>query len=147
MPRATFCEANLAAARLLDFDRVKLPGRKLTQFIAPESQDVFYLHRRQLASTGEKQACEVNFLRPGGGRFIARLESVMEQPASGPGARSLVVMSDITGQKCAEETIHSQALELRRITDTTPVMLTRSQPRFALPVCQPRLRRNARPGT
>ncbi len=118
-------EANLAAARMLNFDRVKLSGQKLTHFIAPESQDIFYLHRRQLAGTGEKQTCELHLSRMDGSQFIARLESVIEQISSEPTARSLVVMSDITAQKQAEEIIRDHEIQLRLITDMTPVMLTR----------------------
>jgi len=95
-------EANLAAARLLHLDRIKLAGQKLSRFIAPESQDVFYLHCRQLFNSGEKQTCELNLLRPDGPPLIVWSESVMESAAAEPAPRCLVMLSDITERKQAE---------------------------------------------
>ena len=117
-------EANLAAARLLNIDRVKLSGQKLTRFIAPESQDVFYLCRRQLFSTGETQTRELHLLPVDRPRMIARVEAVVERTDLGGGPRCLAMMSDITGQKRAEQVIRDQEIQLREITETTPVMLT-----------------------
>ena len=113
-------EANLAAARLLEVDRVKLTGRKLTRFIPPESQDAFYLHQRQLFSTEEKQTCELHLLRTGGAPFIARLEMVLEHTGSEPAARCLVVMSDITAHKLAEAALQKAQEELeQRVQERT----------------------------
>ncbi len=113
--KGVICEANLAAARLLNFDQVKLPGQKLTHFIAPESQDFFYLCRRQFLNNGEKQTCEVHLLRRGKEPFIARLEIVVEQPGPEPANRSLVMMSDITERKLAEAALQQarEGLEKR----------------------------------
>src|SRR5512135_885527 len=39
-------EANLKAAQMLELQRWELVGRQFTEFVERESQDVFYLHRR-----------------------------------------------------------------------------------------------------
>ena len=117
--KGVICEANLAAARLLNFDRIKLPGQKLTHFIAPESQDIFYLCRRQLLSAEEKQTCELHLLRTGGPPFIARMECVVEQIGPEPSARSLVMMSDITGQKRADEALRKSEARLATFAEAT----------------------------
>ena len=118
--KGVICEANLAAARLLNFDRVTLAGKKMTQFIAPASQDIFYLHRRQLLNTGEKQTCELNLLRTASPPFIARLESVMENAGPEPVARCLVMMSDITEQKQAEAALQQAHDQLeQRVRERT----------------------------
>jgi PAS domain S-box-containing protein len=111
--RGVIHESNLAAAGLLNFDRMKLPGQKLTRFIAPESQDIFYLHCQPLFSTGEKQTCELRLSRTGGAQRIVRLEIAVDGAGPEPATRFLVMMTDITGQKQAEETQRSE----RNLTD------------------------------
>lgn len=95
-------EANLAAAGLLNLDRIKLTGQKLARFVAPESRDDFSLRLRQLFRTGEKQTCELHLLPAGRPRMIARLETVVERTGPGRPARCLALLSDITAQKQAE---------------------------------------------
>jgi PAS domain S-box-containing protein len=102
-------EANLSAARLLEVDRFKLTGQKLIHFIAPPSQDDFYLRRRNLADTGENQTCELHLLRKSSPQFIARLELVRERIGPQPATRCLVMMSDITEQKQAEAKLRERA--------------------------------------
>ncbi len=43
-----FLDANLRGATMLGMERGKLKGRRFTQFIAKDDQDVFYLHRKKL---------------------------------------------------------------------------------------------------
>jgi len=107
-------EANLAAAKLLDFDRVKLPGQRLTHFIAPESQDTCFLHRRLLFNTGEEQTCELRLVRADGAACIVQLESVMEPAAPGAAPRCLVMLSDVTARKQAEDALLASNAELTR---------------------------------
>ena len=114
--RGVILEANLAAARLLNFDRLKLSGQKMTQFIAPESQDIFYLSRRQLLNTAEKQTCELQLLRAGGSPVIVRLEMVLDNVGLEPGSRCLVMVSEITEQKRAEE-IHARLAAIVESSD------------------------------
>ena len=113
-------ETNLAAARLLNIDRTRLAGQKLTHFIAPESQDVFYLHCQQLFNSGEKQTCDLNLLRPDGPPLIVQLESVMESAAPESAPRCLVMLSDITARRQAELEIRTLNAELeQRVIERT----------------------------
>lgn len=53
-------EANLMTASLLGLPRDQLIGQKFTRFLKGDSQDVFYLHRRAVLRTGERQGCHVD---------------------------------------------------------------------------------------
>ncbi len=116
-------EDNLAAARLLNFDRVKLTGQKLTRFIAPESQDEFYLRRRQLFNTGEKQTCELHLLPVDRPRLIARVEAVLERTDPGGLPRCLAILSDITALKQAEAALREREQQLRLFVDHAPAAI------------------------
>jgi PAS domain S-box-containing protein len=110
---------NLTARALLNFDLIKLRGQKFTRFIAPESQDVFYQCRRQLLNTGEKQSCELHLLRTSSPLFIARLEMVMERTGPELANCCLVMMSDITEQKRADEVVRESAARLATFAEAT----------------------------
>ncbi len=113
--------ANLAAARLLNFDRVKLAGRKLTQFIAPGSQDDFYRSHHRLTGTGEKQTCELHLLRTGGPQFIAQLELVADHDALELAPRCLVMLSDITERKLADAALQESEERQRFALETSRI--------------------------
>ncbi len=55
-------EANLMAATLLGLPRERLIGRKFSPFITQESQDTFFLHKRAVRATRDRQSCQVEVL-------------------------------------------------------------------------------------
>ena len=90
-------EANLTAARLLGLDRRALLRKKFSRFIAPESQDDFYLHwRRVFTSTAGQPACELEMRRPDASAFGGRLECVVISAAGKQPAQCLAALSDVT---------------------------------------------------
>ncbi|MBN1131057.1 MAG: response regulator [Chitinispirillaceae bacterium] len=95
-------EANLMASELLGTARISLINKPLSGFIIPKDQDIYYKHRIHLFEKNAPQQCELRLVKKDGSRFWARLDSTVLQGADGiPVCR--VVMSDITGQKRAEE--------------------------------------------
>ncbi|MEO8656936.1 MAG: response regulator [Bryobacteraceae bacterium] len=94
-------EANLTAAKLLGFSRASIGNRRLTSFILPEDEDVYYLRRRELFATSVPQCFELRMVRPDGGQFWARLEAVTVAGATGEMVCRLVI-SDITSRKVAD---------------------------------------------
>ena len=102
-------EANLTAARLLGLDRQMLLKQKLSRFIAPQSQDEFYLHRQQIFSNTGRRTCDLQMRRPEGTTFNGRLESILEPAADGHPARCLVALSDVTRLLRAEALLQSEA--------------------------------------
>ena len=101
-------EANLTAATLLGVARGALTSQRISRFIRKADQDIFYLHRKQLLASGQRQACELRMLTHDGTQFWAHLETVDALDADG--ARVLrTVISDITQRKEAEERIKELA--------------------------------------
>ena len=112
-------EANLTGSGLLGVDRTALVKQRLTRFILPEDQDIYYRHRKQLLETGSPQVYELRVLRANAAPFWARLEATAAQDADGA-AVCRAVMSDITARKLAEEKL----AELDRRKDQFLAMLS-----------------------
>jgi PAS domain S-box-containing protein len=94
-------EANLTAATLLGVARSALVKQRLTRFILPEDQDIYYRHRKQLFETGAPQVCELRMMKNDGAQFWGHLAAAAAQNTGGaPVCR--VVMTDITERKRME---------------------------------------------
>jgi hypothetical protein len=59
-------KANLMAATMLDAERKQLAGRKFSDFVSDESQDVWHLHRREVFAESKTAACELRAVSQGG---------------------------------------------------------------------------------
>ena len=89
-------EANITVTTMLGVVRKDLLERPLTQFIFPEDQDIFYLHRKNLFEEGGVQVWEMRMLLPDGSSFWAHLRAT---PADG---EYRVTLFDISERKRIE---------------------------------------------
>lgn len=114
-------QANLAAADLLSVGREGLLDSDLASYIAPESQDEYFRHRRGLAEGADRQVNEL-VLRPGdrGEQRAVRLESVPE-PGHAPGdPRFRTALVDVTERWRAEQALRRERDQLEeRVTERT----------------------------
>ncbi|GBC60575.1 hypothetical protein DENIS_1532 [Desulfonema ishimotonii] len=97
-------EANLTISAMLGVEKSSVIGKPFSRFIASDSQDVYYFHRRKLFKTGCRQICEIELRKQDGPRFYVRLESILAEDAEGkmsPQARTVV--TDISAHKQIEE--------------------------------------------
>ena len=101
-------EANLTAARMLGTDRSHLLRKGLTDFIVPDDQDTFYLHRQQVVATPTSQTCELQIQRQDGTVFFARLESLMAAHEAGAQFHWRTTLSDVTAHKQAAAALVQQ---------------------------------------
>ena len=101
--------ANLVGATMLGMERGKLTGRRLSQFITKDYQDVFYLHRQKLFETKTKQVCELKITKKDGIEFYAQLESSPVKDETGNCSSIRFSLSDITERKRVEKKIHDLA--------------------------------------
>jgi len=100
--KALIIEANLTSLELFGVNKKELINNALTHFISPESQDVFYLHTREIFKTGTKQSCELKMHRKDGAVFNARVESKGLTTLDGRITRQQLTIIDITESKLLE---------------------------------------------
>jgi PAS domain S-box-containing protein len=110
-------EANLTAAGLLGVAKGALVKQRLTSFILPEDQDIYYRHGRQPWEPGVTRECELRMLRPGAAPFWARLAVCAAQDAEGEPV-DRVMMSDITESKRARNALRESEERYRQIVET-----------------------------
>jgi len=123
-------KVNLAGAGLLGAERGNLIKTKFSGFISPDSQDVFYFHRKRAVETKTKQFCELGFVKENGTPFFARLETIVVQDSKGKFSQLRTALTDITERKQAEEVLlekekelENQAQHLERINTALKVLL------------------------
>jgi PAS domain S-box-containing protein len=118
-------DANLRGATLLGMERGKLKGRRLTQFIAKDDQDVFYLHRKKLFETETKQICELKLSKKDRTEFYAQLESSPVKDESGNFSAIRTSLSDITERKQADLALIAAKQGIESILKTVPDIIYR----------------------
>lgn len=91
----TILEANLTAAKQLGLPREKLSRLPLGQVIEPADQDIFYLARKRLMSTGAPQTCELRMKRADGTEIWVRAE-ISATPEKQGKEQCRVSLSDIS---------------------------------------------------
>jgi len=103
-------ELNLAAAGFLGIERKHLVNKPFSHFIQPESQDVFYLHVREVLESPTKQTCEL-VLKKNDGTFLSCQMDSIGVEIKGQRVMRTVLM-DITKRKEAEEALRKDHTEL-----------------------------------
>lgn len=92
-------EANLTGAGLLGVERKYLIKRAFSHYMAPESQNVFHSHRKQIFETKTRQACELKFMKKDGIQFYAQATSTIRQDRKGNFSQFRTAIMDITEHK------------------------------------------------
>jgi len=94
-------ELNLTGAGMLGIERSRLIKKPFSTYIPKEYQDEFFLHRKKVFATLERQTCEIKLKNKQGDAFYAQLESI---PSLDPKGRKTCRTSviDVTGRKQAE---------------------------------------------
>ena len=93
-------EASLTAATLFGVTLKELLKKPLTNYILPEDQNMYYLHRKRVVDVGAVQGCELRMLRADGSLFWAYKHAAPMQ-----GGEYLVTLTDITKLKQTEEAL------------------------------------------
>lgn len=102
-------EANHTLAVMLGGDKERLFHKKLSDFVAREDQDEYYLHQQRTFEGSLHQVTEIHMLTQSEERIVVRLESVLDQANQN---RILVILSDITARKQVEDALAHYTQEL-----------------------------------
>jgi len=95
-------EANLTITTMLGVARSFLLGKRMSQFIFPEDQDVFYKQRKRLNKGGELQNWEMRLKRIYGSPFWVQLRATLTESGE-----LWITLNDITERKCLEEVLQN----------------------------------------
>ena len=114
-PSGEILQSNLKAASLLGVPRSQLVNIPLRRFVAKEDRDAHYLFTQQVAHTGALDQRDVRMVNAAGLPFWARMvitpqeggEVANEGEGEGEALqRQLVIISDISDRKQAEEQLY-----------------------------------------
>jgi len=97
----TIRKVNLACAKLLGVERVRLSGRRFGVFVAEPNRAAFTLFLEEVFASGAQEVCEVALLKEGGGPLDVQITAA----ALVDGGECRVVLSDITALRQAETKI------------------------------------------
>ena len=112
-------EVNLTGAGMLGVDRSRLVHRRLTQFVAPSSQEVFLDFLRQVIVGRGKKVCEAMLVKSAGPAFCANLHAASAGSPGGSRTWCRMAISDISPLKRAEEAqrrLEALGVENRELT-------------------------------
>ena len=120
--------SNLTGATMLGMEKGNLTGRRFSQFITTDDQDVFYLHRQKLFEAKTKYVCELKMKRKDGTEFYAQLESCPVVGEAGNCSTLRSSLSDVTERKQVELALIESKLEIESIVRTVPDIIYRLDP-------------------
>ncbi|MBW1903060.1 MAG: PAS domain S-box protein, partial [Deltaproteobacteria bacterium] len=98
-------ESNLTGAYMLGAERNDVIQNKFSQFIAPESQDIFYHHRQRILESGLRDTFELKLVKKDGTPFYAQMKCIPMKDCDGKLSRIRALMIDISERKKAKEAI------------------------------------------
>ncbi len=112
-------QANLAAATLLGATRSTLVRQPISRFIFKADQDIWYLHRKLLAETGQAQSFELRLAPQDGVQPWVQVAASAANDAAGPPVM-LVVLTDVSNRKLMELAMRESEGRYRALVEWSP---------------------------
>ncbi len=107
-------EANLTGAAMLGVERGSLIGKPFSTFIAVDSQDAYYLHRRKLFDTKTPRTRELKLKNGKDAEFHGQMECVPVLGDDGNITEIRASLIDISAQKKSEEEKEDLETQIRQ---------------------------------
>ncbi len=118
-------KANLTAATMLGVVRNLLLNQRISRFIYPEDQDVYYQRRKKLIESGELQNWEIRLKRHDGSYFWAELQSTLAH-----NGENWITLHDITERKLAEKLLRTNNETLEQLVNERTLELQEERQRL-----------------
>ena len=107
-------EANLTAATILGIERGKLINNRIRKYIANEDLESWDWYFLGMLRHGEKNGCDLKFLRTDGGLISTRIESIrLDHDRIEPVVRTAII--DVTDRARVEEKLARSDHELNEL--------------------------------
>ena len=117
-------EVNLAGAKLLGVERLKINKTAFILYIEPKQRNMFHHHMIMALETGTKQSFELKLLESEDNSFYAHLEIVVVQDVHGNFKEFSIIASDIQDIKNKEKALRkSESYSEIFFNDHTVMML------------------------
>lgn len=120
-------EANLTFATQLGVRRPELANAPASRFIDARDQDAFYLMRKKLLESDDRQTCELRLVNDGNPVFWARAEASAVRSAGGPPATRIAI-SDIGEMVKTREKLAGREQEYRLLAQNASDVVLRCSP-------------------
>ena len=112
-------EANLATTDLLGEPRRVLVGQRISRYILKDYQDSYYLCRKLLLTSDERQSCELHMVKADGSAFWVNLTIASATTSTGKTVQRLV-LTDITNAKVMALAMCESESRLRTLMNNIP---------------------------
>ena len=112
-------EANLATTDLLGEPRRVLVGQRISRYILKDYQDSYYLCRKLLLTSGERQSCELHMVKADSSAFWVNLTIASATTSTGKTVQRLV-LTDITNAKVMALAMCESESRLRTLMNNIP---------------------------
>jgi PAS domain S-box-containing protein len=86
---------NSTGAKLLGAERHSLRNKDFFQYVFPQFEEKFLMSFRKAMETGERQQCEIRFVKPNGLFFDAKLESIAALDSRGRDSQLHIIVTDL----------------------------------------------------
>ena len=114
MQTDTVLDVNQMAAGLFSLSQDAMAGQSITRFIQKNEQDNWYLHRKRLFETGERQVFEIRMVGADGSPFWGHVSMTLSQEEAEPPV-CRAVLFDVSERKKLESEL---ALEAKLLETT-----------------------------
>ena len=112
-------EANLATTDLLGEPRRVLVGQRISRYILKDYQDSYFLCRKLLLTSGERQSCELHMVKADSSAFWVNLTIASATTSTGKTVQRLV-LTDITNAKVMALAMCESESRLRTLMNNIP---------------------------